>query len=116
MAFCARVHPVNDIVNRACRRPSSSLLAIRRCCSPALCRSSRHTPFFSMPMYAGGFGPLRGVFASPTFHRWHHTSAEEGRDKTSRPCCRCGTYGSALTICREDGRSSLLFRILCRLI
>jgi len=27
------------------------------------------------------FGPLRRVFASPTFHRWHHTSAEEGRDK-----------------------------------
>jgi sterol desaturase/sphingolipid hydroxylase (fatty acid hydroxylase superfamily) len=27
------------------------------------------------------FGPLRYVIASPRFHRWHHTSAEEGRDK-----------------------------------
>jgi len=26
-------------------------------------------------------GPLRAVLASPRFHRWHHTSAKEGRDK-----------------------------------
>jgi hypothetical protein len=27
------------------------------------------------------FGPLRYFFASPVFHRWHHTMLEEGRDK-----------------------------------
>jgi sterol desaturase/sphingolipid hydroxylase (fatty acid hydroxylase superfamily) len=27
------------------------------------------------------YGPLRAVIASPVFHRWHHTRAEEGRDK-----------------------------------
>jgi sterol desaturase/sphingolipid hydroxylase (fatty acid hydroxylase superfamily) len=27
------------------------------------------------------FGPLRHVFASPVFHRWHHTTAPEARDK-----------------------------------
>jgi sterol desaturase/sphingolipid hydroxylase (fatty acid hydroxylase superfamily) len=27
------------------------------------------------------FGPLRYVFASPVFHRWHHTSEEEGIDR-----------------------------------
>ena len=27
------------------------------------------------------FGPLRFVLASPRFHRWHHTAAEEGREK-----------------------------------
>lgn len=27
------------------------------------------------------FGPFRYFFASPTFHRWHHTSVEEGLDK-----------------------------------
>lgn len=26
-------------------------------------------------------GPLRAVVASPRFHRWHHTSQAEGRDK-----------------------------------
>lgn len=27
------------------------------------------------------FGPMRYVFASPVFHRWHHTSEAEGRDR-----------------------------------
>ncbi|MEZ4297821.1 MAG: sterol desaturase family protein [Polyangiaceae bacterium] len=27
------------------------------------------------------FGPLRYVLASPMFHRWHHTSEEEGLDR-----------------------------------
>ncbi|MBY0524090.1 MAG: sterol desaturase family protein [Gemmataceae bacterium] len=27
------------------------------------------------------FGPLRFLFASPVFHRWHHTMREEGIDK-----------------------------------
>lgn len=27
------------------------------------------------------FGPLRHVFASPVFHRWHHTTQTEGLDK-----------------------------------
>ena len=27
------------------------------------------------------FGPLRYVFASPVFHRWHHTTENEGIDK-----------------------------------
>ena len=26
------------------------------------------------------FGPLRYVIASPVFHRWHHTSEDEGLD------------------------------------
>jgi len=26
-------------------------------------------------------GPFRTVLASPAFHRWHHTKAEEGQDK-----------------------------------
>lgn len=27
------------------------------------------------------FGPLRHVFTSPVFHRWHHTAADEGGSK-----------------------------------
>ena len=27
------------------------------------------------------FGPLRYVLASPVFHRWHHTTSGEGRDR-----------------------------------
>jgi len=28
-----------------------------------------------------GFGPLRYVVVTPLFHRWHHTSEEEGLDR-----------------------------------
>jgi sterol desaturase/sphingolipid hydroxylase (fatty acid hydroxylase superfamily) len=31
------------------------------------------------------FGPFRYVFASPVFHRWHHTAQEEGLDKNFAP-------------------------------
>lgn len=77
----ARVHPVNDIVNRMLQ----AVIVVALGYSPMLLAGA--LPFFTM--YAifqhanvrWDFGPLRRVFASPTFHRWHHTSAEEGRDK-----------------------------------
>jgi sterol desaturase/sphingolipid hydroxylase (fatty acid hydroxylase superfamily) len=31
------------------------------------------------------FGPLRYIFASPVFHRWHHTTQAEGLDKNFAP-------------------------------
>jgi sterol desaturase/sphingolipid hydroxylase (fatty acid hydroxylase superfamily) len=31
------------------------------------------------------FGPLRYVFASPVFHRWHHTTQAEGLDRNFAP-------------------------------
>lgn len=31
------------------------------------------------------FGPFRYLFASPVFHRWHHTSQDEGMDKNFAP-------------------------------
>ena len=31
------------------------------------------------------FGPFRYVLASPVFHRWHHTSEEQGLDKNFAP-------------------------------
>lgn len=31
------------------------------------------------------FGPFRFVLASPAFHRWHHTTEEEGLDKNFAP-------------------------------
>lgn len=31
------------------------------------------------------FGPFKYLFASPVFHRWHHTSQKEGMDKNFAP-------------------------------
>lgn len=41
-------------------------------------------PLYGLLLHANvpwTFGPLRHVLASPTFHRWHHTSEAEGLDK-----------------------------------
>jgi sterol desaturase/sphingolipid hydroxylase (fatty acid hydroxylase superfamily) len=43
------------------------------------------------------FGPLRYVFASPVFHRWHHTTQEEGLDRNFASTfpfldLMCGTF------------------------
>jgi len=40
--------------------------------------------FYAILIHANvpwSFGPLRWAIASPRFHRWHHTSQAEGRDK-----------------------------------
>lgn len=44
--------------------------------------------FYSAMVHANlnwTFGPFRYVFASPVFHRWHHTSQQEGMDKNFAP-------------------------------
>jgi sterol desaturase/sphingolipid hydroxylase (fatty acid hydroxylase superfamily) len=40
--------------------------------------------FYAIMLHANvswTFGPLRNVFASPTFHRWHHTSEDLALNK-----------------------------------
>lgn len=77
----ARVHPVNDIVNKTMQ----AMVVVALGYAPALLAGA--LPFFTayaIFLHANvswNFGPLRAVLASPRFHRWHHTSAEEGRDK-----------------------------------
>jgi len=77
----ARVHPVNDIANKCLQ--AVILMALGY--APVLLAGT--LPFFTayaIFLHANvswDFGPLRGVLASPRFHRWHHTSVEEGRDK-----------------------------------
>ena len=42
------------------------------------------TTLYAITLHANlnwSYGPFRYLVASPAFHRWHHTSAEEGRDK-----------------------------------
>lgn len=76
-----RVHPVNDLLGRML--VAVPLIAIGY--SPLLLVGI--VPIltvYAILLHANvdwDFGPLRGVIASPVFHRWHHTSAEEGRDR-----------------------------------
>ena len=54
-------------------------------------------------------GPLRAVLANPRFHRWHHTSAEEGKYKNLAGCCRPGIFSLAPTTCRHRNRRGSVF-------
>lgn len=73
--------PVNDVVSRVAQIVPVLLLGF-----PATILAG-YVPFLSfwaILLHANvgwSFGPLRYVIASPAFHRWHHTSEEEGRDR-----------------------------------
>lgn len=77
----SRVHPVNDIIARAAQ--AILLLGLG---FPAKVLAA-YVPFlaaYALLLHANvswDFGPFRRVLVSPRFHRWHHTSEEEGLDK-----------------------------------
>jgi sterol desaturase/sphingolipid hydroxylase (fatty acid hydroxylase superfamily) len=76
-----RVHPVNDLVNKLAQAAPLILLGF----NPWVTLSA--APFFTLYaifLHANvnwDFGPLRGVIATPVFHRWHHSKDEEAWDK-----------------------------------
>jgi len=76
-----RVHPLNELVNRVVS--ASVLLTIGF--SPL--SVAAYQPFltlYAIFLHANvrmDFGPFRYVLATPAFHRWHHTSQAQGRDR-----------------------------------
>lgn len=76
-----RLHPVNDLLMRIFQAIPLLLLGF-----PAGVVAA-YAPFLSLYgvlLHANvdwSFGPLRHVFASPRFHRWHHTAEVEGLDR-----------------------------------
>jgi sterol desaturase/sphingolipid hydroxylase (fatty acid hydroxylase superfamily) len=76
-----RLHPVNDLIPRVAQVVALLVLgfdpAVLAGAVPAL-------GLYALLLHARvpwRFGPLRFVFASPAFHRWHHTCEAAGRDK-----------------------------------
>jgi sterol desaturase/sphingolipid hydroxylase (fatty acid hydroxylase superfamily) len=76
-----RVHPVNSLLGTGLADVAVLLLGF----SPAaLVFLAPFSLVYSALVHANlnwTFGPLRYVFASPVFHRWHHTTLAEGIDK-----------------------------------
>jgi sterol desaturase/sphingolipid hydroxylase (fatty acid hydroxylase superfamily) len=76
-----RLHPVNDAVSRLVSALPILLLGF----SPlVLAGYVPFLTFYAILIHANvswTFRPLRYLLASPGFHRWHHTSQEEGLDK-----------------------------------
>jgi sterol desaturase/sphingolipid hydroxylase (fatty acid hydroxylase superfamily) len=76
-----RLHPVNDVISRLI---VSVPLVVAGFNATAVAVYAPFLTFYAIFVHANvdwDFGPLRYVFASPAFHRWHHTTADEGRDR-----------------------------------
>lgn len=76
-----RLHPVNDWLTRWVQASALIVLGF----SPvAVAAYVPFLTFYAIALHANvswGFGPFRALVASPRFHRWHHTSEDEGLDK-----------------------------------
>jgi sterol desaturase/sphingolipid hydroxylase (fatty acid hydroxylase superfamily) len=76
-----RVHPVNDAAGSV----AAAVVLVAVGFSPGVLAFA--VPFFTVyaitlhANVAWTFGPLRYALASPTFHRWHHTTEAQGLDK-----------------------------------
>jgi sterol desaturase/sphingolipid hydroxylase (fatty acid hydroxylase superfamily) len=77
----ARAHPVNEVLIRVAPVVPLVLLGFR---GDVLAGATPLFGLYALVLHANvkwSFGPFRYVLASPTFHRWHHTSEERGLDK-----------------------------------
>ena len=76
-----RVHPVNDLVNKLAQAAPVLLLGY----NPTVTLSTAPVlTFYAIFIHANvnwDFGPLRGVIATPVFHRWHHSRDRAAWDK-----------------------------------
>jgi sterol desaturase/sphingolipid hydroxylase (fatty acid hydroxylase superfamily) len=75
------LHPVNDWLARWIQASTLILLGF----SPvAVVAYVPFLTFYAIFIHANvswGFGKLGWLLASPKFHRWHHTSEDEGLDR-----------------------------------
>ncbi len=80
-----RFHPVNDLLAFSLADAAVLLAGF----SPAaLVLLAPFNVAYSAMVHANlrwTFGPLRYVLASPVFHRWHHTTLAQGRDRNFAP-------------------------------
>jgi sterol desaturase/sphingolipid hydroxylase (fatty acid hydroxylase superfamily) len=76
-----RLHPINDTLTRLA---SAVPLLLTGFAPIALAGIAPLLTILAILIHANldwDWGPLRSVIASPRFHRWHHTSENEGLDK-----------------------------------
>jgi len=77
----SRMHPANDLVTRTCQVVPVMLMGFTM---KAVLYVVPYLVFFVIILHSNlkwDFGPLRWVFVSPLYHRWHHTTDAEGLDK-----------------------------------
>jgi sterol desaturase/sphingolipid hydroxylase (fatty acid hydroxylase superfamily) len=80
-----RVHPVNYLMVNTSLAVLAKLVGFSELCLLLAAPIFFFTGALSHANLGWTYGPLRYVLASPVFHRWHHTSAPESRDKNFAP-------------------------------
>jgi len=81
----ARVHPVNDVAAKLIQAVTLACLGFPL---KALAAYVPFLSFYAILLHANvgwSFGWLRFFLASPLFHRWHHTTEEQGLSKNLAP-------------------------------
>jgi len=76
-----RLHPVNDVVSRIVQVLPLYWMGFN---GGVLAAFVPFLTLYALLLHANvawTYGPFRHLVASPAFHRWHHTSEEEGLDK-----------------------------------
>jgi len=76
-----RVHPVNELVNNLWRATPALLLGLNPLVTASTAPVLTLHAIFLHANVDWDFGPLRGVIASPVFHRWHHSRDPAAIDK-----------------------------------
>ncbi len=76
-----RVHPINEVGMKLLQVTPLIVMGFD---FSAIAVAAPVLTLYAILLHANvpwGFGPVRYVFATPVFHRWHHTTEEEGQDK-----------------------------------
>ena len=76
-----RLHPVNDMLGRMIQAVPIVALGYN---VTAIAAFTVFATAYAITLHANlnwTYGPFRYVIASPAFHRWHHTSADDGKDR-----------------------------------
>lgn len=76
-----RLHPLNELITRAVQVLPLLLLGFDLRVLAGVAPLLTLYAIFLHANLRWDFGPLRYVIATPRFHRWHHTSQNEGLDK-----------------------------------
>jgi sterol desaturase/sphingolipid hydroxylase (fatty acid hydroxylase superfamily) len=77
----SRVHPLNDLATRTFQLLPILLFGFAPEAVLIIVPLASLYVMFLHSNVKWDFGPLRWVFVSPAYHRWHHTSDAEGIDK-----------------------------------
>ena len=76
-----RVHPLNDVISKTLRIVPFAILGFPLTAVVAYIPILTILAIFIHANVPWRFGPLGYVIASPVYHRWHHTSVDEGLNK-----------------------------------